>query len=74
MNNMKEKLKELTSKSDEEVTIIEEILNEHFIIGRNNKEKIVADFKEKLSLNDEEADTLYNQCAEIIVKGILKRK
>lgn len=74
MNNIKEKLKELTNKSDEEVTIIDDILNNHFIVGKNNKEKIVADFKEKLNLNDEEADNLYNQCSEIIVKGIFKRK
>lgn len=74
MNNIKEKLKELTKRSDEEVTIIDEILNSHFIIGKNNKKKIVADFKEKLNLNDEEADNLYNQCSEIIIKGIFKRK
>lgn len=74
MNNIKEKLKELTNRSDDEVTIIDEILNNHFIVGRNNKEKIVADFKEKLNLTDEEADNLYNQCSEIIVKGIFKRK
>lgn len=74
MNNIKEKLKELTNRSDEEVTIIDEILNNHFIVGRNNKEKIVADFKEKLNLTDEEADNLYNQCSEIIVKGIFNRK
>lgn len=74
MNNIKEKLKELTNRSDDEVTIIDEILNNHFIVGRNNKEKIVADFKEKLNLTDEEADNLYNKCSEIIVKGIFKRK
>ena len=32
------------------------------------------DIKEKLNLNDEDADNLYNQCSEIIVKGIFKRK
>lgn len=74
MNNIKEKLKELTNKSDEEINVIDEILNSHFIVGKNNKEKIIADFKEKLNLSDEEADNLYNQCSEIIVKGIFKRK
>lgn len=74
MNNIKEKLKELTNRSDEEVVIIDEILNNHFIVGKNNKKKIIADFKEKLNLNDEEADKLYNQCSEIIVKGVFKRK
>lgn len=74
MNNIKEKLKEVTKRSDTEVTIIEDILNSHFLIGKNNKDKIVADFMEKLNLNYEEADTLYNQCSEIIVKGMFKRK
>lgn len=74
MKNIKEKLKELTNKNNNEINIIDEILNNHFVIGKNNKEKIVADFKEKLNLNDEKADNLYNQCSEIIVKGIFKRK
>lgn len=74
MNNIKEKLKELTKRNDEEVSIIDEILNNHFIIGKNNKEKIIADFKEKLNISDAEADNLYNQCSEIIVKRFFKRK
>lgn len=74
MKDIKEKLKELTKRSDDEISIIDEILNNHFVIGKNNKQKIMADFKEKLSINNEEADDLYNQCSEIIVKGIFKRK
>lgn len=73
MNNIKEKLKQLTNRSDEEVAIIDEILNNHFIIGKNNKKMIIEDFKEKLNLTDEEADNLYNQCSEIIVKGIFNK-
>lgn len=73
MNNMKEKLKELTKRSDEEIVIINEILNSHFVIGKNNKNKIIEDFKEKLKITDDEADHLYNQCSEIIVKGIFKK-
>ena len=74
MNNIKEKLKELTNRSDEEIANIDEILNNHFVVGKNNKEKIIADLKEKLKISDDEADNLYNQCSEIIVKGIFKRK
>lgn len=73
MNNIKEKIKELTKRNDKEATIIDEILNSHFLIGKNNKKSIIADFKEKLNLNDKQADELYNQCSEIIVKGILKK-
>lgn len=74
MNDIKEKLKKLTNRSDEEILIIDEILNNHFIIGKNNKEKIIIDLKEKLKITDDEADNLYNQCSEIIIKGIFKRK
>ena len=73
-NNMKERLKEVTNRSDAEIAIIDDVLNNHFVIGRHNKEKIIADFKALLNLNDEEADNLYNQCSEIIVKGIFRRK
>ena len=74
MNDIREKLRELTGKSEEEVSIINDILNSHFIIGKNNKEKIIEDFKNKLSLSYKEADELYNKCSEIIVKGIFKRE
>ena len=73
MNSIKQKLKELTNKTDEEIAIIDEILNNHFIIGKNNKKKIIDDFKEKLKITEEEADDLYNQCSEIIIKGIFNR-
>ena len=74
MNDMKKRLKEVTNRSDAEIAIIDDVLNSHFVIGRHNKEKIIADFKTLLNLNDEEADNLYNQCSEIIVKGIFRRK
>lgn len=74
MNNIKEKLKEVTNRSYEEVNIIDDVLNKHFNIGKNNKKKIIEDFKDKLNLNYIEADELYNQCSEILVKGIFKKK
>ena len=74
MNNMKEKLKEVTNRSDAEIAIIDDVLNTHFVIGKHNKERIIADFKRLLNLEDKEADDLYNQCMEIIVKSIIKRK
>lgn len=73
MNDIRGRLKELTGKSEEECNIINDILNSHFLIGKNNKEKIIEDFKNKLSLSYEEANELYNKCSEIIVKGIFKR-
>lgn len=74
MDNIKYKLKELNKRNDDELTIIDGILKNHFIIGKNNQKKIIKDFIEKLNITDEEADDLYNQCSEIIVKGIFERK
>lgn len=73
MNDMKKLLQEKTNRSETECIIINDILNSHFIIGKNNKEKICEDFKEKLNLTDEQADDLYNKCMELIVKGIFRQ-
>ena len=73
MNDMKKLLQEKTNRSETECIVINDILNSHFIIGKNNKDKICQDFKEKLNLTEEQADELYNQCMEIIVKGIFRK-
>ena len=73
MNDMKKLLQEKTNRSETECIVINDILNSHFIIGKNNKEKICEDFKEKLNLTEEQADELYNECMEIIVKGIFRQ-
>jgi len=73
MKDIREKLKEVTKRSDEECNIINDVLNNHFIIGHNNKKKIIDDFVEKLDISVSAADKLYNTCSEIIVKGIFKK-
>lgn len=73
MKDIREKLKEKTKRSDEECNIINDILNNHFIIGHNNKKKIIGDFIEKLNISESDADELYNTCSEIIVKGIFRK-
>ena len=42
------KLGEVTNLSEEKCIIINDILEEHFIIGKNNKEKIISDISENL--------------------------
>jgi len=74
MKDIKGRLQELTGRSPEECEKIDEILNSHFLIGHNNKDKFIADFEEKLSLSHDEADELYNQCMEVIVGGFFKKK
>ncbi len=67
------KLKENTSYNAEECLIIKDVLDNHFIIGHNNKEKIINDFALKLNISAKEANELYNICAEIIIKSIIKK-
>ena len=67
------KLGEVTNLSEEKCIIINDILEEHFIIGKNNKEKIINDIIQKLQLEYKEADELYNICIENILKGIFKK-
>ena len=73
MNNIIEELMKKTKKSENECKTIAEVLNNHFIIGHNNKKKIISDFEKKLSITKEEADNLYNDVSSIIVSNILKR-
>lgn len=73
MKNITTKLMETTGRSQQECEIIDEILNNRFIIGHNQKDKIKSDFMQKLNITEAEADELYNQCAEVIVKGIFRK-
>lgn len=68
-----EKLMEKTTYDESMCMVICDILESHFIIGKNNKEKIKESFIIKLSIDDKKADELYNTCAEIIVSSILKK-
>lgn len=61
-------LQEKRNSSMEEYSIICDVLENHSIIGRRNKEKIIHDFIENLSLSYEEANFLYNDCMEILIK------
>lgn len=72
--DIKEKIKQITGRCDEECIIIDNILNNHFIIGKENRKRIIDDFMSKLNISYDEADDLYNKCSSIIVKGIFKRK
>ncbi len=66
------KLQGKTGKTADQCGIIKEILDKYGIIGRKNKEKIIADFVGKFDLSEKDADNLYNDCMEIILKNILQ--
>ena len=56
--------------SIEKATVINSCLEDHFIFGKNNKEKIIADIENKLSISSEEANNLYDIASSLISKGI----
>ena len=75
------KLSEKLGYDEEKCTIINSIVEDHFLIGRNNKEKLIADFIEKLGVSSEEADNIYNVVTETVtgsikdrIKGIFGKK
>ncbi len=61
INLMKE-----TNYSEDKCKDINDILESHFIIGKNNKEKIINDFKDKIGTNDEESNDLYDTCVSLL--------
>lgn len=64
------KLGEVTNLSEEKCIIINDILEEHFIIGKKNKEKIISDISEKLKTTREESENIYESAMSIIGSGI----
>lgn len=64
------KLGEVTNLSEEKCVIINDILEEHFIVGKNNKEKIISDISEKLETTREESENIYELAMSIIGSGI----
>ncbi len=65
-----EKLEKVTGYDNNKCIIINSILEDHFIVGKRNKEKIINDFKEKLDINDLEAEEIYNKAVKILGNGL----
>ena len=68
-----DELSKATNLTKADCSRINEILEAHFIIGRNNKFKILDEIKEKLNVDPDLAETIYNKASEILEKN-LKQK
>lgn len=66
-------LESATGLSSDKCTIINSILEDHFIIGKNNKEKIINDIMSKLEMSNEEAENIYETAMSIIGNGIKEK-
>lgn len=46
--------------------VINEILENNFFISRQSKDKIITELKQRLEIDEKEADKVYNTAVEII--------
>lgn len=63
-------LEKVTGLDNGKCTIINSILEDHFLLGKNNKEKIITDIKIKLNVTSEESEKVYEFAMSIIGNGI----
>ena len=68
-----EKLKDETGYSIDKCYLVNEVLESHLIIGKNNKEKTINDFIINLGIDREEAEDLYNKCIKVLGTEIKKK-
>lgn len=71
--NKKGFIKELinqTKLSENECIIIDECIEENFLIGKKNKEKTIKLLMDKLNVDEEKANELYEISSSIISKNI----
>lgn len=65
-----EQLKEETKLGEKDVLALSSILDDHFVFGKKNKDKIVSDIKEKLKVSNERAEEIYNITMSIISSNL----
>lgn len=63
-------LESVTGLSNDKCIIINDILENHFIIGKNNKEKIINEIVTKIGITNTEAEKIYEASMSIISTGI----
>lgn len=68
-----EELTKETSYDKEKCILINDILENNFIIGKKKKEQIINDLKIQLSLNDQDAEHIYEVSMNIISKGLKEK-
>jgi nucleoid DNA-binding protein len=64
-----------TGYDEERCVLINNVIENYFILGNKNKEKIIQDLKIKASLNEDEAQNVYDIIIKIIgteIKNKLK--
>lgn len=63
-------LERVTGLDNNKCIIINSILENHFLLGKNNKEKIIHDIMVQSQMTNEQAEQIYNSAMSIIGNGI----
>lgn len=59
-------LENITGLDNNKCTVINSILESHFLLGKNNKEKIINDIMLQLQMTNETAEKIYESAMSII--------
>ena len=62
-----------TKLSRDECLIINDILEDNFLIGNKNKQKIINELIDKLNINKDKAEEIYNISNDIISLSIKEK-
>lgn len=63
-------LESVTGLDNDKCIIVNNILENHFIIGNKNKEKMILDMEEQLKITKEDAERIYENAMSILSNGI----
>ena len=69
-------IKELSKKiniSEEQTKAINEVLENNFLIGKKNKDKIITELKDKLKIDEKKANEIYEKASDIIKDGLIDK-
>lgn len=66
-------LSKQTGYDEEKCILIDNIMEEYFIFGKKNKEKIIKDLQVKASLSEDDSENIYDIAMKIIA-GEIKNK
>lgn len=71
--NKNEFIKELskqTGYNEEKCILINNVIENYFIFGRKNKDKIIKDLQNKVSLSEDDSENVYDITMKIITSEI----
>lgn len=63
-------LEKVTGLDNAKCVIVNNILENHFIIGKKNKEEIILDMEEQLKITREDAERIYESAMSILASGL----